>query len=139
MALQAYLKRSLDDLEDLHGSNIKIRLVKGAYLGDLSDFHQISECYKLLVEVLAQTSGSVCMATHDPEILDWLRTSGIIETSNVEFTFLKGLADKTKLDLVKKGRHVSEYVPFGKESGPYIVRRSKYLEDLELLNKSPAP
>jgi proline dehydrogenase len=140
MALQAYMKRSLDDLEDFQGKdNIKIRLVKGAYVGDLSDFHQISEAYKLLVEVLSYTSGSVCMATHDPEIIDWMRHSGIIETSKTEFSFLKGLADKTKLDLVKRGRTVSEYVPFGKESGPYVIRRLKYLKDLEALNKSPAP
>ena len=35
MALQVYLKRTLDDLDYLQGQeNLRIRLVKGAYLGD---------------------------------------------------------------------------------------------------------
>jgi len=139
MALQAYLKRSLNDLESLQGNNIQIRLVKGAYVGDFSDVQTINKCYLFLLELLSNMNLPICLATHDMEILDWMRTSGIIETSKTEFSFLKGLADKTKLDLVKKGRAVSEYVPFGKESGPYIARRMKYLHDLEVLKKSPAP
>ena len=35
LAIQAYLKRTLDDLDDLQGqANLRIRLVKGAYIGD---------------------------------------------------------------------------------------------------------
>ena len=139
MALQAYLKRSLDDLEFLQGDSIQIRLVKGAYVGDFSEAQKINKCYLFLLELLSNMNLPICLATHDTEILDWIRTSGIVETSKTEFSFLKGLADKTKLDLVKKGRAVSEYVPFGKESGPYIARRMKYLHDLEELKKSPAP
>ena len=140
MALQAYLKRTLDDLDNLSGNdNIRFRLVKGAYVGDDPDFRITSESFKVLAEALTYLSRPYCIATHDPEILDWLRISGFVDTSKTEFSFLKGLADKTKLAYVKNKLLVSEYVPFGNESGPYIARRLKYLHDLEDLKKSPAP
>jgi len=139
MALQAYLRRSMDDLDELsQKDNIRIRLVKGAYQGD-PDFHVTAESFKVLCEALTYLARPYCIATHDPEILDWLKISGFVDTSKVEFSFLKGLADKTKLDFVKNKLIVSEYVPFGKESGPYITRRMRYLQDLEKLKKSPAP
>jgi proline dehydrogenase len=140
MALQAYLKRTLDDLDDVQAiDNVRVRLVKGAYVGDDFDFHTTSESYKLLVQALVYLMRPFCVATHDPEILDWLKFSGIIDESKTEFSFLKGLADETKLALLKNKLIVSEYVPFGKESGPYVARRMKYLHDLEGLKKSPAP
>jgi proline dehydrogenase len=140
MALQAYLRRSMDDLDELSGiDNIRFRLVKGAYVGDDPNFQITSESFKVLAEALTYLSRPYCIATHDPEILDWLKFSGFIDTSKTEFSFLKGLADKTKLAFVKSNLIVSEYVPFGKESGPYIARRMKYLHDLETMKKSPAP
>ena len=140
MALQAYLRRSLDDLEDLQDQgNIRIRLVKGAYLGDSSDLQMIRESYMLLVQALTYLNKPYCVATHDPEVLHWMRSSGMVDAGKTEFSFLKGLADMTKLDLVKNKLLVSEYVPFGKSSGPYVVRRTKYLHDLEELKKGPAP
>ena len=140
MALQAYLKRTLYDFDDLQGlENIRIRLVKGAYVGDDLDFHITNESYKLLVQALTYLEKPYCVATHDPEILDWMKFSGTVDTDKVEFSFLKGLADQTKLAFVKNKLYVSEYIPFGKESGPYVTRRLKYLHDLEVLNRSPVP
>jgi hypothetical protein len=93
----------------------------------------------LLVEALAYLRRPYCIATHDPEILDWLKFSGFVDESRTEFSFLKGLADKTKLAFAKHNLLVSEYVPFGKDSGPYVTRRLKYLHDLEQSGERPAP
>jgi proline dehydrogenase len=140
MALQAYLKRSLDDLDELRcQDNLRIRLVKGAYLGDNVDPRMTSEGYKLLIEALTFLRRPYCIATHDPELLNWMKSKGIIDTTKTEFGFLKGLADKTKIAFAENGLIVSEYVPFGKMSGPYIARRLKYLHDLEVSHKYPAP
>jgi proline dehydrogenase len=140
MTLQAYLKRTLDDLAGLQTiGNVRYRLVKGAYVGDDFTAHTISESYMLLIEALTYLKRPFCVATHDPELLNWMKRSGMIDTGRTEFSFLKGLADNTKLTFVEKGLIVSEYVPFGKASGPYVARRMKYLQDLERLNKSPAP
>ena len=140
MALQAYMRRTLDDLDDLSNhENIRFRLVKGAYVGDSSDVQVIGESYKLLVQALTFLAKPFCVATHDPEILDWMKFSGIIDTTKTEFSFLKGLADRTKLAFAENHLLVSEYVPFGKERGPYVARRMKYLHDLEQRNMKPAP
>jgi proline dehydrogenase len=140
IALQAYLKRTLDDVDDLQSiENVRFRIVKGAYVGDDFSPETTRESYKLLIEALIYLKRPFSVATHDPEILEWMKFSGLIDTSRTEFSFLKGLADKTKLSFVKNKLIVSEYVPFGKESGPYIARRMKYLRDLEARKKSPAP
>lgn len=139
LAIQAYLKRTLDDLDDLQGqANLRIRLVKGSYIGDVAP-RLVDESYKLLVEALVYLNKPYCVATHDPELLNWMKLTGIVDTTKTEFSFLKGLADKTKLALVESKLIVSEYVPFGKESGSYIARRLRYLHNLEESHKSPAP
>jgi proline dehydrogenase len=140
IALQAYLRRTLDDLDELSGlDNIRFRLVKGAYVGDTTDQNMINESYKLLTQALTFLAKPYCVATHDPEILDWMKFSGVVDPCKTEFSFLKGLADRTKLAFGKNNLLVSEYVPFGKESGPYVARRMKYLRDLEEQKRSPAP
>ena len=57
----------------------------------------------------------------------------------VEFGFLKGLADETKVRLADEGWNVVEYVPFGKESLAYVARRMVYLERLKSIGTGPAP
>lgn len=140
LALQAYLKRTLDDLDELSSlENIRFRLVKGAYLGDTADRHMIGESYKLLTQALTFLAKPYCVATHDSDLLDWMGLSGVVDPCRTEFSFLKGLADRTKLAFAQNNLLVSEYVPFGKESGPYIARRLKYLRDLEEQGRSSAP
>jgi hypothetical protein len=55
------------------------------------------------------------------------------------FGFLMGLSDQTKLELAGKGWQVSEYVPFGRDPGPYVARRERYLRELREQDRSPAP
>jgi proline dehydrogenase len=57
----------------------------------------------------------------------------------VTFGFLMGLADQTKLEMATDGWQVSEYVPFGREPGPYVARRERYLRELEQQQRSPVP
>ncbi|MEE9150745.1 MAG: hypothetical protein V3U20_02805 [Thermoplasmata archaeon] len=57
----------------------------------------------------------------------------------MEFGFLKGLADKTKIELTCEDWLVSEYIPFGKDSTAYEKRRNRYLKELVKLGRTPAP
>jgi len=57
----------------------------------------------------------------------------------IEFGFLKGLADRTKVAMAQAGWLVSEYVPFGENRTAYEARRRKYLKELESLGRAPAP
>jgi hypothetical protein len=77
--------------------------------------------------------------TYDPEIIDWTKTGSAGEKGPLEFGFLKGLSDETKLILARERWCVSEYVPFGKEGNVYISRRLHYLDELESLSRKPAP
>ena len=54
----------------------------------------------------------------------------------IEFGFLRGLADRTKIAMAKEGWLVSEYVPFGENSAAYVARRQKYLKQLQSLGRS---
>jgi proline dehydrogenase len=139
LALQGYLERSPGDLEELVKRGVRVRLVKGAYLGDTGDFGQIQRRLKSLAFRLSKASVPFSIGTHDPEIIDWAKTAFAGKKGTLEFGFLKGLSDETKLSLARERWRVAEYVPFGKEGSAYISRRLHYLERLEALGKMPAP
>ncbi len=138
LAVQAYLNRTPKDLEEITEQGIRPRLVKGAYLGDTTDFAEIQQRFKSLVETCINRNHSVCLGTHDPEIINWAQ-GAIKDRSLAEFSFLKGLADQTKLDLAKLQWTVSEYVPFGEKQQGYQQRRLRYLSELNLLGRKPLP
>ena len=139
LALQAYLDRTMDDMNRAIENGIKVRLVKGAYFGNTEDFTEIQSRFRKLVEVLLESNVDFCIGTHDPELIEWVRGHCIENIDQIEFGLLKGLGDKTKLMLVNEGWKVSEYVPFGTEVEAYKFRRERYLKDLNDLGRLPAP
>lgn len=137
LAIQAYLDRSLEDIRILIESGVGVRLVKGAYRGDIVDFFQIRQRYRDLAEFLFKRNALFDAATHDSELIGWLVEIGL--HSRLRFGFVKGLADHIKLKLVEEGWEVSEYVPFGDEYQSYVLRRRNYLRRLKSLGLEPAP
>ncbi|HRR67461.1 MAG TPA: hypothetical protein P5063_07450, partial [Methanomassiliicoccales archaeon] len=79
-----------------------------------------------------------CVATHDPELLEWVQRR-FHDRDMMELSFLKGLADDTKCRLVSSGWKVSEYVPFGSNREGYESRRKAYLRALDEIGRVPAP
>jgi proline dehydrogenase len=79
------------------------------------------------------------VGTHDPQLIEWIKEKMVDRKDQMEFGFLKGLADETKLQLVDDEWKVSEYIPFGSEKEAYEVRRNRYLKDLEKNGREPAP
>ena len=77
--------------------------------------------------------------THDPEIIRWITEESKVPPHQIEFGFLKGLADQTKIRLADAGMDVSEYVPFGLDGIAYRTRREYYLKMMEKSGRSPAP
>jgi len=135
LALQVYLNRTEDDLKNVLKHDIIVRLVKGAYLGDTGDFVEIQERFKSLIKNLLENGGHFSIGTHDPELIAWVKSNAVDKNELIEFGFLKGLADNTKLALVKAGWQVAEYVPFGADSRAYITRRQHYLNELNRLSR----
>lgn len=139
MTLQAYLDRTRSDIQKALEQGTEIRLVKGAYSGDISEFREVQERYMQLAEVLLLSLQRFRVATHDPDIISWIMDATQDFKLKVEFSFLKGLAEKTKLELVEQGWPVSEYVPYGPGGEAYEDRRNSYLRMLDKLGRSPAP
>lgn len=138
LALQAYLRRTHADMARMLDAGVKVRLVKGAYLGDIREFDLIVEVYKDLVEEILERNVPFGVATHDPDLIKWVK-SRVKDKELVEFGFLKGLADRTKESLAADGWTVLEYVPYGREREGYEARRKAYLKALDDLGRTPAP
>lgn len=138
IALQAYLHRTPQDIDRMMDAGVKVRLVKGAYTGDISDFNLIAEVFKDLVEQMVSSDVPFCIATHDPDILEWV-SRRVKDKEFIEFGFLKGLADVTKEQMAREGWKVAEYVPYGLNREGYETRRKTYLRKLDELGRAPAP
>jgi proline dehydrogenase len=139
LALQAYLDRTSRDLTVCMNAGITVRLVKGAYLGDTDDFTTIQKQFRTHAENLISTGNSFSAATHDPVLIEWLREEMHDHKNLIEFAFLKGLAERTKMEMAEDGWKVAEYVPYGPGGQAYIQRREQYLTVLERLGRSPVP
>jgi len=139
LALQAYMSRTGKDLVNIVSVGITPRIVKGAYHGDIQGFEEVQARFRTLVEMVLPAGAAFQVGTHDPELLEWLTSRLTDEKHRVEFGFLMGLSDRTKIEFVENGWMVSEYIPLGNEPWPYIARREHYLSSLGEIGRMPAP
>lgn len=139
LALQAYLDRTPDDIKKCLEAGLKIRLVKGAYRGDTEDFAEIQTRFLTCFDILLESGKDFDVGTHDPMLLKEMRKR--LESKNisqVNFGFLKGLAEETKVTWAKNGMDVAEYIPYGANRRAYEMRRQAYLNNLARLGLEPA-
>ncbi len=130
VALQAYLRRSEDDLRMLMDIGGKVRLVKGAYR-EPSDIvfrsrEQITENFLKLMRTLFDRGEGFAIATHDSRPIE--EAERLHESSlgtKFEFEMLRGIRDDLKLRLAKAGYRVVDYMPYGEEWYAYSMRRIK--------------
>ena len=128
--IQAYLKRSENDVEKLLSENIRIRLCKGAYK-ESADIafaakSDVDANYVKLMKVLMKSGIYHGLATHDENIVhqaEAFATSEKISPDSFEFQMLYGIRRDLQQKLVKKGWRVRVYIPFGTEWYPYFMRR----------------
>jgi proline dehydrogenase len=130
VAIQAYLRRSENDLRQLMEIGGKVRLVKGAYRepADIA-FHsraQVTENYLVLLGILFEKGDDFAIGTHDSiPIEEAERLSKSSRAKNFEFEMLRGIRDDLKISLAKKGFRVVEYMPYGEDWYGYSIRRIK--------------
>jgi proline dehydrogenase len=130
IALQAYLRRSEDDLRMLMDIGGKVRLVKGAYR-EPSDLvfrsrEQVTENYIKLMRTLFEKGQGFAVGTHDSRpIEEAQKLHASSPGTKFEFEMLRGIRDDLKLELAKAGYRVVDYMPYGEEWYPYSVRRLK--------------
>jgi len=127
VALQSYTRRSESDLKSILDAGGKVRLVKGAYRESrdivFPTRREVSENFVKLMGVLFERSEGFAIATHDTSLVN--KAKELSESKHVDFRFelLKGIRDELKLDLMKSGYKVSEYLPYGDRWYAYSKRR----------------
>lgn len=130
IVIQAYLHRSKKDIEDLAGLGADVRLCKGAYNEPeqiaLKKMAEIRKVYKEYAKVLLEKTLYPRIATHDDELINWVKDytkKNNIDKERFEFQMLYGLRQKTMEQLSAEGYNTRIYVPFGTMWFPYFKRR----------------
>jgi len=137
LVLQAYLKRTRSDIEnmlDLNTNNIPVnyRLCKGIYTEPATiaykSYEEINEHFLDNLEYMFQHKIYVGIATHDKPIVEGALK--LIEQYNVpanmyEFQMLYGVTPELRKSIVDKGHTMRVYVPYGKQWFAYCTRRLK--------------
>jgi proline dehydrogenase len=125
IAIQSYLRRSASDLLHIIEHAGKVRLVKGAYPEveehALVTKEEVNANYSKLMRMLFESKNYFAIATHDSALID--EAIHLSKDAKFEFQMLMGIRDELKIELIKKGFAVAEYIPYGSHWLPYSVRR----------------
>ncbi len=128
--IQAYMRRSVEDVERLARAGVSVRLCKGIYVEPrkiaYKNFDVVRENFVYLLEKLMAAGCYVGVATHD-EYLVWhalrlTRELGL-GRDRYEFQMLLGVDEPLRRILVDAGHKVRVYVPYGKDWYAYSTRR----------------
>jgi proline dehydrogenase len=130
--IQAYMRRSLEDICRLIEAGVTVRLCKGIYDEPrkvaYKDFDTVRQNYIFLLDELLKGGTYVGIATHD-EFLIWhaLRLVHQLEVpkGRYEFQMLLGVDEELRGILVGAGHKLRVYVPFGEDWYEYSSRRLK--------------
>ncbi len=127
ITLQAHLKRSDRDLEDLLKYPGRIRLVKGAYQEPKELYiprsAELDERYIEFVTTCVQHQHPLSIATHDENILMKLKEKGLLDGSTVEVEMLDGVRPDLKSSLKDSHVQMKVYVTYGSEWYLYLLHR----------------
>ncbi|MEQ9104657.1 MAG: proline dehydrogenase family protein [Rhodothermales bacterium] len=130
VVLQAYLKRTAEDVTRMCELNARVRLCKGAYKEPASlawqDMPTIREHYLAYMQQLITHGRYPGIATHDDILMAETKTfvqENNIPASDFEFQMLYGIRPETQLAIMNEGYNMRVYVPFGTKWVPYFSRR----------------
>jgi len=137
LVLQAYLRRTLKDLEqmlDLNSIEIPVnyRLCKGIYVEHESiafkKYEEINQHYLEDLEFMFKNKIFAGIATHDKPLIEGaynLIKKYDVPANMYEFQMLYGVTPKLRESIVNEGHKMRVYVPFGKQWFGYSTRRLK--------------
>jgi proline dehydrogenase len=130
VAIQAYLRRTMDDVLRLEDIQPNFRLCKGVYVEPRNiayrDMRVINRNYTAILERLLRRGSYVGIATHD-ELMVWEAFRLIRELnvpkSSYEFQMLLGVDEELRDIIHRAGHNLRVYIPFGRDWYKYSVRR----------------
>jgi len=130
VVIQAYLRRTLNDVSSLEDLRPNYRLCKGVYVEPpeiaFQDMAEINRNYIRILEKLLRSGSYVGIATHDElivrEALRLIRELRLPPTA-YEFQMLLGVGEQLRDMIRSGGHHLRVYIPFGSDWYAYSVRR----------------
>jgi len=137
LVLQAYLRRTKNDLLDLsnihvNGDPLNFRLCKGIYVEPkqiaFKEFEEVQEHYIDDLKYMFDHNMYVGIATHDKQLVEKaleIIKERKIDKTKYEFQMLYGVTPELRSSIVKQGHKMRVYVPFGKDWFGYSTRRLK--------------
>jgi proline dehydrogenase len=137
LVLQAYLKRTIKDIESMMDLNteeipVSYRLCKGIYVEAeaiaYKKYEDINQHFLEDLEFILKNKVHVGIATHDKPLVEG--AYNLIKKYNVpkhmyEFQMLYGVTPNLRERIVNEGHAMRVYVPFGKQWYGYSTRRLK--------------
>lgn len=130
IVLQAYLKRTREDVERMCALGARVRLCKGAYKEPehlaWQQMTDIRERYIEYMDMLLTSGHFPAIATHDDLLLGAAKAlvaSRDLSPERFEFQMLYGIRPETQLEVRQEGYGMRVYIPFGTAWLPYFSRR----------------
>ncbi len=128
--LQAYMRRTLNDIAGLPVDECQIRLCKGIYVEPeeiaYKGHGEIRDNFLAALEALFERGIFVGIATHDEYLVE--RAMEIIsrrglESTHYEFQMLLGVLPQLRARIIGEGHPLRVYIPYGPDWYAYSVRR----------------
>ncbi len=132
VAIQSYLRRTLDDVERLADMAANVRVCKGIYVEPrriaFKEREIVRRNFIEACRILLSRGAYVGIATHD-EVLVWeaeqvVRELGLPRDA-YEFQMLLGVDEQLRSLILKAGHRMRVYVPYGPHWYAYSMRRLK--------------
>lgn len=132
VVLQAYMRRTLSDVDSLAALRPSYRLCKGIYVEPPSiafqDREEIRRNYRQALARMLDLGSYVGIATHDPALVESSEREVAdrgLPRDAYEFQMLLGVAEGLRASLTERGHRLRVYVPFGRDWYAYSIRRLK--------------
>jgi proline dehydrogenase len=131
LCLQAYLLRTVDDLDSLLALGASIRLVKGAYaepkrIAFPKKADVDANYFRLAQRMLRAEAKRRAFATHDRRLIERLRAEARaigVGRDAYEFQMLYGIAREEQRRLVEEGERLRVLISYGSAWFPWYMRR----------------
>ncbi len=130
IVVQAYLKRTFDDVKGLNEIGSNYRLCKGIYVEPaeiaFKQRQEVRDNYLKILELMLDNGNYVGIATHDDYLVEGAYE--LIKRKNIskdrfEFQMLYGVKESLRDRINKDGYKIRIYVPFGEHWYKYSIRR----------------
>ena len=130
VVFQAYMRRTLKDIDNLPEKGASVRLCKGIYVEPRAvawkGFDTVRANYVLALEKLLARGIYTGIATHD-EYLACAASALVdkygLKRDQYEFQMLLGVDEELRRILIASGHRLRVYVPYGRDWYPYSMRR----------------